>query len=71
MKVKGVFTPERQRLKAAVNELARHQPHDCRYGMTYRCCFCSQYIVSGNNYRNSVNLAAHETCFKAVAGEYK
>lgn len=71
-------TPEAKRIRAAINRLALTQPRTrkvevrfVRAGDPSLCCFCTHAIPHGDTYRNAGTIMAHETCFKAVAEEYK
>jgi len=74
------MTTPRKRIQDAINRLALVQPRECRKDAPkflrrgdpqHCCCFCANAIHLYDQYRNAGSIRAHETCFKAVAEEYK
>lgn len=74
------MTPEAKRIRSAINRFALTHTSECRRDAPkflrrgdprHCCCFCSNAIHAGDQYRNAGSIRAHETCFKAVAEEYK
>lgn len=75
------MTPEAKRIRAAINRLALRPIQTCLVGPGMRlvrrgdpkvcCCFCANAVKQFDQYRNAGSIRAHETCFKAVAEEYK
>jgi hypothetical protein len=59
-----------KRLRAAINRLALVSVSKCR--TQHSCCFCTQPIVYGDEYRNAgPNLRSHILCFEAVSRDLK
>jgi hypothetical protein len=64
------MTAAKKRIRAALNSLAL-MPIRTRAMRPTPCSFCTQPIQPGTQYRRASNIDAHETCFQAVAHEYR
>lgn len=64
------MTAEEKRIRKMINRLALATIRQCR--SLHTCCFCNNSILNGDQYRDKgYGARAHETCFQAVAREYR